>query len=90
LGAPGRASESERRTNAYCDSINDPRQLDINFFVLEGSPRGLKTGPKGGYHENHFFDRCRSIKPIFCLALVGLVASLGVMSFGMDLTSIWL
>lgn len=32
----------------------------------------------------------QSFKPIFCLSIAGLVASLGLMSFGMDLTSIWL
>ena len=32
----------------------------------------------------------QSFKPIFCLSMLGLVASLGLMSFGMDLTSIWL
>ena len=32
----------------------------------------------------------QSFNPIFCLSLAGLVASLGLMSFGMDLTRIWL
>jgi hypothetical protein len=31
-----------------------------------------------------------SFKAIFCLSLSGLVASLGLMAFGMDLTGIWL
>jgi hypothetical protein len=32
----------------------------------------------------------QSFKPIFCLSVSGLIATFVLMSFGMDLTGIWL
>jgi hypothetical protein len=71
--------------------INDPRQPDVKFFVLDGllsKPENRLKG--GGMKTISSIVADTSFKSIFCLSLSGLVASFGLMAFGMDLTSIWL
>ena len=74
-----------------CDSINDAWQSAIKIFVLRMLPHG-PFGPekKGGTMKLlASIATDRSFKAISMLSCFGLMLSVGLMAYGMDLNSVW-